>query len=138
MPRRQPEASAREWLKYAKSDLTMAELTGGTDVLPETRCYSAQQAAEKALKAVCVYKNIKFPFTHDLAALGELLQDHEIAPPAALEDLADLSEFAVSGRYPRSILEFVDESDDKADAATALAACVLQWANNLIAGEPPA
>jgi HEPN domain-containing protein len=41
------------WLKYAKSDLLIAEVeTDG--VLFETRCFHAQQAVEKVLKAVLI------------------------------------------------------------------------------------
>jgi len=48
-----PEVVA-SWLAYAESDLAVA---GGVDrpgVLTETLCFHAQQAAEKAIKAVLV------------------------------------------------------------------------------------
>ncbi|MCV5768109.1 HEPN domain-containing protein, partial [Escherichia coli] len=58
-------------------------------------CFDAQQAAEKALKALLIALGIPFPKTHDLA---ELIRPHLPVPPG-LEDLVRLNPFAVAGRY---------------------------------------
>jgi HEPN domain-containing protein len=43
------------WLVYARSNLKLAEKGGRLKgVLLEDLCFNAQQAAEKALKAVCL------------------------------------------------------------------------------------
>ena len=45
--------SPSDWLAHAKSDLNIARLARDrADVLPAQVCFHAQQAAEKALKAV--------------------------------------------------------------------------------------
>jgi len=51
--KRSPDNPA-EWLHRARSSLALARQKT-TDVLYEDLCYQAQQAAEKALKAVLVF-----------------------------------------------------------------------------------
>ncbi|MBE3577175.1 MAG: HEPN domain-containing protein [Limnochordales bacterium] len=65
---------AKEWIRYAQSDLRAAERLLADDlVLAGISCFHAQQAAEKALKAVLVLYGIDFPRTHDLVLLSRLL-----------------------------------------------------------------
>jgi len=46
-----PEAEARRWLAYARSDLAAAEeLLQKPESYPRQVCFLAQQAAEKVLK----------------------------------------------------------------------------------------
>ena len=46
-------AEAREWMTYAQGDLVSAEaVLRAPDAPPRNVCYLAQQAVEKALKAV--------------------------------------------------------------------------------------
>lgn len=42
------------------------------DIYLEDLCYNAQQAVEKAIKAVFIKYGIDFPFTHDIAELLSL------------------------------------------------------------------
>ena len=39
---------------------------------PRHVAYHAQQAAEKAIKAILVFEQVEFPFTHELNALRHL------------------------------------------------------------------
>ncbi len=74
-PERWPADDPREWLSRAKSNLTRAK--GGVElagVYLEDLCFDAQQAAEKALKAVLLHRKIPFPYVHDLAELVTVLQ----------------------------------------------------------------
>ncbi len=48
--------SPADWLRHAHSDLELARVGRATKVLLEGLCFHAQQAAEKALKAVLVAK----------------------------------------------------------------------------------
>ncbi len=61
------------WLVRSRSNLARAR-AGRTapDVLYEDVCFDAQQAAEKAFKAVLVKHGIAFPRTHALAALTDI------------------------------------------------------------------
>ncbi len=59
-----------EWLRHARSNLSRCRSDSRLpDVLFEDLCFDAQQAAEKAFKAVLVLRGRRFPRTHDLAEL---------------------------------------------------------------------
>jgi HEPN domain-containing protein len=66
----------------------------------ETASFHAQQAGEKALKALLIRHQIDFTKTHDL---GELLLLSDRAAPGTSRALADadqLTRHAVDSRYP--------------------------------------
>jgi HEPN domain-containing protein len=63
-----------EWLRYAHSDLALAR-ADVPEVLPELLCFHAQQAAEKALKALFIGLGLPFPLVHHLGRLLDLLED---------------------------------------------------------------
>ena len=50
--------------------LAKSQLPG---VYLEDLCFDAQQAAEKAIKAVMLQRNVEFPYVHDLGRLLSLL-----------------------------------------------------------------
>jgi HEPN domain-containing protein len=93
-------ADARLWLRYAQEDLTAAEaMLKQEDMVPRHACWLAQQAAEKALKAILVFLQTDFPRHHDLDALRNLVPSGWRVKEAHT-DLADLTEWAVEARYP--------------------------------------
>ena len=55
MPDRFPPEDPREWLNRARSNLALAKNTCDNSVYFEDLCFNAQQAAEKAIKAVCIF-----------------------------------------------------------------------------------
>jgi HEPN domain-containing protein len=130
-PREQGSAaSPREWLAHAESDLNLARLVkGNKQVLPEQVCFHAQQAAEKVLKAVLLFKRVEFPLVHDLEALLELLGKSGLAVPPEVSEARSLTPYAVEARYPGH-LEEVTPSD--ADEAIRLAEGVLRWASGIL------
>ena len=65
----------------------------------ELLCFHAQQAAEKALKAVLVAQGETAPRTHDIAILLERIQAFT-SLPAKLLLASRLNEYAVWTRYP--------------------------------------
>jgi HEPN domain-containing protein len=69
MPRKRPSPiDPKEWLRRARSNLARAK-NRIPEVCLEDLCFDAQQAAEKAVKAVCIHRRVVFPFTHELARL---------------------------------------------------------------------
>lgn len=67
-------SEVRRWLRYAREDLEAAEtLFAQQSVVPRHLCWLAQQATEKALKAVLVFVGVNFPRRHDLDALRNLI-----------------------------------------------------------------
>lgn len=64
--RRETPGSAEDWLRRARGDLAIAKISLPEGASYEDLCFRAQQAAEKALKAVYVGKGWTFRYTHDL------------------------------------------------------------------------
>ena len=87
--------------------------------------FHAQQAVEKALKAVSVSRGIETRRTHDLAALAEF--DVVGVTPLMLDELRPLNPFAVEYRYDD---EF--ESGLSRDDVTELVERVLAWAESCV------
>jgi HEPN domain-containing protein len=97
-----PEAAAeaRRWKSYALEELALARALASDKEAPaRLACWHAQQAAEKALKAVLVVGSVAFPRTHNLLALRALLSA-EVAGKLDIEELAELTQWAVESRYP--------------------------------------
>lgn len=85
-----------EWMSIAESDLSAAQ---HPDLHPGIRCYHAQQAAEKAMKATLVRDATDFPKTHHLDRLRALLSVPGIVV-ATKDDLEWLTRCATTDRYP--------------------------------------
>lgn len=87
-PKQRVPATPSDWLTHAGSDLKLAKLGMGQDVLPEQVCFHAQQAVEKSLKAVLLFRRIEFPFTHDLEELVETFEQAGVKLPPDLREAA--------------------------------------------------
>lgn len=134
MPRepRDP-ADPEEWLRRARSSLARAKASGSIpDTVLEDFCFDAQQAVEKAIKAVLVSRNAGFPKTHSIADLLSLIEATGLKVPPDILESASLTAYAVEARYP-GVFEEVTEMD--AAEAVRLAERVFLWAEALVAGE---
>jgi len=130
LPRESRDAvSPHEWLKHARSDIRLARLALNEEILPEQICFHAQQAAEKALKAVLLHRKVDFPFTHDLEQLVDVAQNAGITIPDDLSDIGSLTPYAVQARYPGFWGEITDSDLDE---AVTLAERALGWASAVI------
>lgn len=49
----------RRWLRYAEEDLRTAEVLMEEDGVPRISCFHAQQAAEKSIKAIFVFLQVR-------------------------------------------------------------------------------
>lgn len=116
--------SPADWLRHARSDLSLARSSGDPDTLPETLCFHAQQTVEKCFKAVLVSRGIAPPATHNLKTLIERFPP-DIALPPDLVDAAALTDYAVTARYPGAYEE-VDNEEYREALRTAER--VLSWA----------
>jgi HEPN domain-containing protein len=121
---------ANEWFLRARSN--MARIKAGkvsTDILYEDLCYDAQQAAEKALKALCIFHGIVFQRTHDIAYLLELLERGNVEIPAEVEKSKILTAYAVETRYPG---DYTPVSEDDFKKAVKAAEIVFKWVEQSI------
>jgi HEPN domain-containing protein len=71
------------------------------DVLFEDLCFDAQQAAERALKAVLISGGRRFPRTHDLAELLHLVAAMGLDLPPEVLEAKRLTPYAVAGARTR-------------------------------------
>lgn len=99
-------AAAEEWLSFAREDLAVTNLPG---VSQRIQCFHAQQAAEKAIKALLTLLEIEFVRSHDLNYLAQLLPS-DFSLHAEVIDLERMSRWAVDHRYPGSGI--IDRPDD--------------------------
>ena len=123
-------AIPHRWLQNARADMAMARAPLPRGATYEMLCFHAQQAAEKALKAVLLHVNLDFPFTHDLAALMALLPD-SIPRPLSPAEIVDLNPYAVATRYPGE--EEAVTSEEYREAVR-VAESVVEWAESVLSG----
>lgn len=89
--------------------------------------FHAQQAAEKALKAVAVLAELEAPRTHDLAALGQVLLDKGGSLPLDVDQLRGLNPFAVEYRYDDEIIPQTSR-----EALAEMLSVIMAWAENKV------
>lgn len=121
--------SPQDWLARARGDLAIAKAPLPDGAFYEDLCFHAQQAAEKALKAVYRHYGLPFRYTHDLDELITGLKSNSVSVPPIVDDAATLSSFAWEARYPslnESILQ------EEYQEAVRQAETVVAWAEKTI------
>jgi HEPN domain-containing protein/predicted nucleotidyltransferase len=94
-----PPHDPREWLNRARSSLCLA--AGQSEgVYLEDLCYAAQEAAEKAIKAVLIARRVGFPYIHRLRTLLDLLEAFAFPVPREVRNAAKAASFPPAQRYP--------------------------------------
>lgn len=128
MPERHPPEDPREWLNRARSNLVLAR-AWSADVYLEDLCFNAQQAVEKAIKALLIQHNIEFPYVHDLSRLLTVLEKAGQEIPESIKQAERLTRFAVFSRYP-GISPPVTQEEYK--EAVLLAEEVIRWVEGVV------
>jgi HEPN domain-containing protein len=119
-----------EWLRRARSNLVRAKARDKLpDVLLEDLCFDAQQAAEKAIKALLVGRAIQFPKSHDIIDLLTLFERGGGEVPPEIREADRLTSYAVEARYP-GLSE--DVSAEEYLRAIEFAERVVRWVERLI------
>ena len=122
-----PADEARRWLGEAHEELAVAQVLAADDRLPaRAACFHAHLAAEKALKALLILREVKLKFSHDLALLVGML-NVEDAALFSIDDLAALNPWTIEGRYPADLAD--SASSDVKDLVAA-ASRVVSAANS--------
>ena len=126
LPRGRPD-DPREWLKRARSNLALAanRIPG---VYLEDLCFSAQQAAERALKALLLQRSINYPYVHDLALLVTLLENAGETVPSSVGEAGKLTPYATATTHP---LEKV-VTEREYQEGLAIARAVVRWVESKI------
>jgi HEPN domain-containing protein len=129
MPRKRlSPTDPNEWLRRARSNLARAKVRIPEACL-EDLCFDAQQAAEKAIKAVFVHHRLAFPFTHDLVRLLTNLRRAGLKIPKYLNRAKRLTPYAVETRYPGTSGPV---SEREYRGALRLAEAVFGWAQRQV------
>jgi len=123
-PERLAPDDPREWLNRARSNLALAKSRIPGAYL-EDLCFDAQQAAEKAIKAVMIARGIDFPYIHDLGALLALLEEQGETISEPVLRAVSLTTYATATRYP-NVGRPVEEGEYL--EAIAIAEAVVRWA----------
>lgn len=128
--RREPHDLARLLLgKAAQDEAATRVLLDSRDVADEIVAFHAQQACEKALKAVLALHGVRYGRTHNLATLLDLLGDEGVDVPPDLSEVASLTPFGVMFRYE----DFPSDTEPfDRSRAYALVQRVREWAVSLI------
>lgn len=114
---------ARILLSKARQDLEAMEVLIASDVADEIVGFHAQQAVEKALKAVLTAADVRVGRTHDIAFLLSLFPV-DMDAPGWLNETTSLAPYAVIARYAEVT---PDERLDR-DASASLVHRVIVWA----------
>lgn len=133
MPRKKAATGTpQDWLRRAKGNLARAKQAKPKEAFWEDLCFDAQQAAEKAIKAVLTRREIDFPKTHDIRELLTLLSTSGEVVPEAIWETINLADYAVETRYPGPA-EPVTKTEYR--QAVALAEKVVKWAEKIISAK---
>ena len=128
-PRSKAPGTPPEWLMRAKSNLAVARGEKTEEIFWEDLCFNAQQAAEKALKAIFQHKGLLFRYVHDLEELITTLERSGVSIPSLVKEAEILTQYALETRYPGEG-EPVDEEEYR--RALELAEAVVHWAEEVL------
>ena len=128
---RLPDQSAG-LLEMARGDALIAERIAGDPDLPDRGLgFHAQQAVEKAIKGVLDWHSVKYPYTHDIEGLLDLVSDSRLPLPPDAQDLPRLTPYAGTLRYdPRMPLPSSARLDR--NWAIAIVRRTIQWAEGVL------
>ena len=118
----------KTWLKRAESNLKLAKEGQVEGVLFEDLCFEAQQAAEKALKALSIYVREKYEKVHAFGVLLDDLEKH-VEIPNYVKEVLELSDYAVQTRYPG---DYYPVGEDEYNRAIEIAEKVMNWVKECI------
>ena len=95
----------------------------------EDLVYDCQQCVEKSLKAICILRDISFPFTHNIGTLIQILKENDEDLFDNTEDALILTDYAVQTRYPGYYIPIqLDEYEEALDIAN----LVFDWADDIV------
>jgi len=92
----------KAWIAKAEADFEAAKtlFLSHKKGMPDLVCYHCQQSAEKYLKAYLTYRRIKYPKTHDLEKLLDLVVAFDPLADAIREANRFLNPYSITVRYP--------------------------------------
>lgn len=121
---------ARALLHRANGDETLIRKVAADVDIPDAIVgFHAQQAAEKAIKAVLAANGVEYARTHALGYLTALLERHGIHGPDELAEVDELEPWAVEFRY-----EIDDAPPLDREAVLVVVSVITAWAQRVVGG----
>jgi len=121
-------------LQKARGDVQVLERVVQDAGVPDWAVgFHAQQAAEKAIKAVLSNQGVEYPRTHNLAALLDQVRRSGLALPPDAEDLPRLTPFGTLLRYEDEAGMGPSEALDRGPTAEWVHR-TMAWAESLVGG----
>ncbi|NPV08248.1 MAG: HEPN domain-containing protein [Anaerolineae bacterium] len=96
------QTEARRWFSQARADLAVVHTLVGAGHYAAA-CFHAQQAAEKALKAVLFSQGSRVIWGHSVAELAKQCSVHEPSFADLAAEAAQLDQFYIPTRYPHGL-----------------------------------
>ena len=118
-------AHARGWFLKAESDLATVERLLEGDGPYDTACFHAQQAAEKYLKGLLAFHGQPVLPTHNLEQLERMCVGVEPQLTLNVQDLVELTPYAVQLRYDFEFWPERDVADEALEIARRVRTIVL-------------
>ena len=113
--------------KAAGEEATLRAVAESEGVPDEAIGLHAQQAVEKALKAALAARAVRYPFTHDIDRLIELVEREGLELSESLREAGQLTPWALAHRY-----ESAPTIGAKRQDMLALASEAVSWARELL------
>jgi HEPN domain-containing protein len=120
----------KTWLARAKSNLSIAQRSDIEGIFFEDLCFEAEQAAEKALKALLIYVSGEYLKVHSFSLLLSQLGVY-LSIPEDIKESVELSDYAVQTRYPG---DYYPVGEEEYHRAIDLAERVVKWVEEQIPG----
>lgn len=114
-----------QWLNQARSDLFWTQANLREEVWYGV-CFTAQQAAEKALKAYLIFHQKNIMKIHDLGAILEECISIDHGFENLRQECVTLTDYYVPTRYP-DIIQFTEFNEAKAREAYMLAERIVEF-----------
>lgn len=96
-----------EWIKKGDEDLaSLRALLKHKEGSPSTACFLSQQATEKFLKALLIFKGQELEKVHDLVKILNSINNINPELKNLTEKIAILNRYYVETRYPGDFPEF--------------------------------
>ena len=96
------QIEAQRWFKQAQSDLAVVQTLRAARYYAAA-CFHAQQAAEKALKAILFSQGQRMVWGHSVRSLIKQCQVYDPALAPLAGDAALLDQFYIPTRYPNGL-----------------------------------
>jgi HEPN domain-containing protein len=123
----------RVLLRKAQDDERLALLVLDNPAVSDEQIgFQAQQAVEKAIKAVLSHNAVTYRRTHDLAELIDLLKTGSIRYPSLLDESITLTPFAAEMRYDYLPPEQPGDLPLDRRAVMRIVRAALEWAAEVV------